>query len=649
MSMEFTAFHDLNEDALDYHGLYRAILDTTGSPSMIVNGDGMVLMANDFFARIIGYSREEIEGLMYLPEFIHPSCREQVHTYHHLRRKDPGEVPDSYETILIDRNGSPRHLLICVSMIPGTDISIITGLDFTRQRETMEALGESEERYRSLVRLLPEAVIVHSDGCIRYLNDSAVKLLGVADTDGALGKQIDEFIRDRSGDLPGCSAGSHIERMGITERSVIRNDRRSFEVEIRSVSISYQGERAILWIIRDITSQKLAELEIKRQNNHLSIINEIVRVANSSLSFDEMLEFILKRTLELLNFDAGWIYIKKPNGRKAELISAIGVPKSFRVNAAEIVIRDWPYNLIFFAGQSRFVNNLPEHPPGPADTRILEEVDAISLAGIPLISESVVVGALFIASRMQYRFNEEDVTILETIGTKIGGIILRGMLQDQLQLVFEETVFYLDLLMHDIRRATVDSLNSIRALREGNSTESDLDRIEANQKQCIEIIDNIKVVQKLSRGQATLIPVDLDDAIRTEAEKFPEMSIYYERTGLNVLADEYFPDILANLLGNCWKFGRPHVAVRISTALTGSSVLISVEDTGPGMSDERKSQCFSSFETPMRTLGGKGLGFQICRMLIERYGGRIWAEDRIPGRPSFGLAVRFTVPLDRSE
>lgn len=647
--MEFTAIRDLIGDAVDFHGIYRTILETTGSPSIIVGGDGTIIMVNEFFARFTGYSREEIEGQMQLPDFIDSSCREQVKKYHHLRRHEPKEVPDSYETILVDRDGNAHHLLISVAIIPGTDASIITWLDFTRQHKALEALAESEERYRSLVRLLPEAVIVHSGGTIRYLNDSAVGLLGVSDSGDALGKNIDDFIRGRSGDHLSCDSAAHAENMSIAQRSVSRNDRRSFEIEVRSVPISYKGEKAILWVVRDITRQKQAGIEIKRQNNRLLIINEIIRVANSSLSFDEMLEFILKRTLELLNFDAGWIYLKKTNGRKAELISALGVPQSFRESAAEITIRDWPYNLIFFAGQSRFVNNLPDQPPGAADTRILEEVDAISLAGIPLISESVVVGGLFIASRMHYRFSDEEITILEAIGTKIGGIILRGMLQDQLHLALEEMVFYLDLLMHDIRRATVDSLNAIGALREGYGTNADIDRIETNQKQCNEIIDNIKVVQKLNYGESRLIPVDLDSVIETEAEKFPDMSIYYEKTGLCVLADEYFPDIFANLLGNCWKFGRPHVVVRIGTTVSSSSVLISVEDTGPGMSDERKTQCFSYVDTMTRRLGGKGLGFQVCCMLIERYGGRIWAEDRVPGRPGCGLAVRFTVRLFKEE
>ena len=40
---------------------------------------------------------------------------------------------------------------------------------------------------------------------------------------------------------------------------------------------------------------------------------------------------------------------------------------------------------------------------------------------------------------------------------------------------------------------------------------------------------------------------------------------------------------------------------------------------------------------------GQGLGLYITRMLVERYGGRVWVGDRVPGRPECGAAFRFTL------
>ncbi|WP_243669973.1 ATP-binding protein [Methanoculleus chikugoensis] len=56
------------------------------------------------------------------------------------------------------------------------------------------------------------------------------------------------------------------------------------------------------------------------------------------------------------------------------------------------------------------------------------------------------------------------------------------------------------------------------------------------------------------------------------------------------------------------------------------------------MPDERKPYLFTRFSGGDGEKSGRGLGLYICRMLIERYGGKIWADDRVEGRPEEGAA-----------
>lgn len=72
-------------------------------------------------------------------------------------------------------------------------------------------------------------------------------------------------------------------------------------------------------------------------------------------------------------------------------------------------------------------------------------------------------------------------------------------------------------------------------------------------------------------------------------------------------------------------------------------VLVSVEDTGPGIPDAIKPTLFSRFRKGKSSRSGKGLGLYIVRMLVERYGGSVRVEDRVPGRPEEGAAFRFTL------
>ncbi|MEG3057084.1 MAG: ATP-binding protein [Methanoculleus sp.] len=90
------------------------------------------------------------------------------------------------------------------------------------------------------------------------------------------------------------------------------------------------------------------------------------------------------------------------------------------------------------------------------------------------------------------------------------------------------------------------------------------------------------------------------------------------------------------------KHGGPNVRIFVRVEEEEGGMLISVEDTGPGVPDEAKEEIFRVYETQKRGVG-EGLGLYLAQVLVERYGGRIWVEDRVPGRSGEGAAFRLTL------
>lgn len=106
--------------------------------------------------------------------------------------------------------------------------------------------------------------------------------------------------------------------------------------------------------------------------------------------------------------------------------------------------------------------------------------------------------------------------------------------------------------------------------------------------------------------------------------------------------------ILLNLAGNAIKFtGTGGVGVSLSQA--GSDIVLSVEDTGPGIPEERIPLLFEEFEqgddSASRRHEGTGLGLTITRRLVSRMGGRIEASSKL-GR---GSCFRVILPLSIAE
>jgi PAS domain S-box-containing protein len=132
-----------------------------------------------------------------------------------------------------------------------------------KRRQAEEELRRSEERYRQLVELMPEVVVVHREGKVVFVNSQGAQLLGSA-ADSLVGKPVLDFVEPSHR----AFAQNRLKRLlngletGVGELALLREDGAPVYMEAISRTIEYQGAPAILSVVRDISEQKRLEKEI---------------------------------------------------------------------------------------------------------------------------------------------------------------------------------------------------------------------------------------------------------------------------------------------------------------------------------------------------------------------------------------------------
>ena len=160
--------------------MYRTIFDTTGAATIIIEKDTTISLANSEFARMSGFSIEELEGKKSWTEFVVREDHERMKKYHSDRRQDPPSAPKIYEFRFVNRFGEIRHCFNHVALIPGTTRSVASVVDITERVQAEQSVKESENLYRTIFNNTGAAtIIIAPDTTILLANDGWVNLTGV--------------------------------------------------------------------------------------------------------------------------------------------------------------------------------------------------------------------------------------------------------------------------------------------------------------------------------------------------------------------------------------------------------------------------------------------------------------------------------------
>ncbi|HZM33911.1 MAG TPA: EAL domain-containing protein [Burkholderiales bacterium] len=247
---------DRLEAALDGGNLAEWHLDAlTGSLEL---GDG--------WKRFLGYeSSSTVQQLGQLLDTVHPDDAPGAREA--LVRVVKGELPQyEFEARLPTRQGGWKWLhargRVTERDAKGRALRLAgTFADIDERKRAEEALREAESRYRSLIEMAPDGVIVMSGGLIEYANPAASRIMRAASPRALLGLRVEDFIhsesrerfRERVAYLEAGPGSTTFE-----ERRLLALDGSELTVEVASISFLERGRLVIQTVFRDISESKRA-------------------------------------------------------------------------------------------------------------------------------------------------------------------------------------------------------------------------------------------------------------------------------------------------------------------------------------------------------------------------------------------------------
>lgn len=226
---------------------------------------------------------------------------------------------------------------------------------------------------------------------------------------------------------------------------------------------------------------------------------------------------------------------------------------------------------------------------------------------------------------------------------------------NQLEIANDELEAFTYSVSHDLR-APLRAINGYsRALQEeylhnlGDDGKSYLQHIQVSAHNMAQLIDGLLRLSRLTRAEMNIQVVNLSAIAEQVAGELrasqPERQVaFHIKPGLTVQGDATMLQILMqNLLENAWKFTshHPHARIDFESQDSSGEVIFLVRDDGAGFDIAYADKLFIAFQRlhSADQFEGLGIGLATVGRIIQRHGGRIWAE----GAVEQGTTVFFTL------
>jgi len=403
---------------------------------------------------------------------------------------------------------------------------------------------------------------------------------------------------------------------------------------------------------------------INRRVNQQKVVNDLARRISAILIEDLLFSDIVRRVAHGLNLELVVLFLVDG----AELVEAASyyLPADMHGNWEPIRLRigqDGISGLVASEGEPVVTSNVANDPDYLSILPIKTKIQ--SAVGIPLKLKGKVTGVLFSGSHQLAAFDKADVEALQTLGAHISTCIENARLYEetkeiQYRLAESEKLRSLGLMTGGVSQDFNNMLSVIYAQTklaqdriEDQSVRSYLDQVLVSVENGRKTVRRLNDFANTRKDTSDFIGVDMNLVVK-EAIEFSgsrwEDQAKQDGISIEVISDLYAdgyvfgaPDelreVLVNLIFNSVEAMPNGGTIAIQTFSKGDGLMLTVTDTGVGMTSEAKEQVFMPFFTTKP--GRVGLGLSMGYGVVQRHGGTI----EVLSKAGEGTTVKIWLPI----
>ncbi len=532
------------EEALrESEAQFRAIFDGAAIGVGLLSIVGQPFRINPALREMLGYTVEELRSMAFT-DYMHPDdATVDAGLFQEMLRgkRDHYQV----ETRYIRKDGQMvwgRTTLSAVRGLGGK-LQFAIGMieDITDSKIATENLRKSEEYFRSLIEnALDAIVVITKDGIIKST------IPGVNPPRGYKPEEVigtNSFSEIHPEDMP-KAMDVYEELMlnpGISKRTEMRvrhkdGSWRTVEVIARNL-LDDPAVGGIVVNYRDVTEREQAHEELLRHTRRVEALHAIAQAASQTLELEELLNISLDRVIEVMEAEAGCVYLldmvekelvlRTSRGLSDETIARLATIKLNENNVQKI--KEWK-------GGSTPLRKIFEET-GLSITKEAKEKEEIqSFAAVPFVVRGQLSGLIAVGNRAYRKFSPGDIDLLRTVGNQIGIGMQNAMLYEEVRALIRETIDAQErerericLEVHDgVAQTLVSAFQYLQALEatapDDTRTKQLLAKTSAQVKQAIQ--ESREVINSLQ--PATLSDLGLVSTLRQELKRLGQ------ETGLKI-------------------------------------------------------------------------------------------------------------------